>query len=368
MDRYKCRHLGDEHSQKSSYIEEAQNFHKGMKKNYYLLIVLLTLCLPAASQNVPLFQTKEPMNLRASGSIKSIKKKTNDSTFVTGKFQYETVPGNWATVVSKNRVRGNYRLRNCFFPPLKLKFSKKDVDSTVFEGNKSLKLVVPCLTSADNNRLIRREYLCYQFYELLSPYHFRTRLANLTLTEISKKKPREFDLLTFFVEDNSLVAKRSNGKILETRSLNPAAFEEKQSLRNDYFQYMIGNSDWSAVYQHNSNVMYAEGKYIALSYDFDMSGFVNAGYAHINPPQLGTGDPRERVYRGFCKSKAAMQEIRKDYLANEKAIHNLINLESAHFDEREMKDMHGYIDQFFTILKDDYQFERFILEGCRTTQ
>jgi hypothetical protein len=248
-----------------------------MKKDYCLILVLMILVVHVQGQDVPLFKSKEPVNLQASGSIKSIKKKTNDSTFVTGKFQYEKAPGEWVTVVSQNRVRGNYRLKNCFFPPLKLKFAKKDVQSTLFEGNKALKLVVPCLTSSDKNMLIRKEYLCYQFYALLSPYHFRTRLANLKLTEISKKNPREYELLSFFVEDNSMVAKRSNGKILETRSLSPEAFEEKQSLRNDYFQFMIGNSDWSAVYQHNSNVMFADGKYIALSYDFDMAGFVNAG-------------------------------------------------------------------------------------------
>src|SRR5688572_26920073 len=108
-----------------------------------------------------------------------------------------------------------------------------------------------------------------------------------------------------------MVAKRGSGKIVETKGMNSASFDKKQSVRNDFFQYMIGNADWSAVFQNNSNTMVVDGKYIPLSYDFDMSGFVNAGYAHQNAPTLGTGDPRERVYRGFCKSTAAMNEIRK---------------------------------------------------------
>jgi hypothetical protein len=339
-----------------------------MKKNYNLSIILTLFFVYAQGQQTPLFLSKEPLNVKAEGSIKSIKKKTNDSTLVTGKFQYEKTPGNWVTVVSENRVRGNFRLKNCVFPPLKLKFSKKEANNTVFEGNKALKLVLPCRNSNDNNTLIRKEYLCYQFYEVLSPYHFRTRLAHLTLTELSRKKPREYDLLTFFVEDNSMVAKRDNGKIMEVRGINPRAFEEKQSLRNDYFQYMIGNADWSTIYQHNANVMYANGTYIALSYDFDMSGFVDAGYAHANPPQLGTGDPRERVYRGFCKSKPAMEEIRKEYLEKEDTIHAIINRESSNFNEYHLKDMHGYVDQFYAILKDDARFTTSILTGCRTNQ
>ena len=153
---------------------------------------------------------------------------------------------------------------------------------------------------------------------------------------------------------------------MEVRGLGPGVFEEKQSLRNDYFQYMIGNSDWSASYQHNSNVMFAAGTYILLSYDFDMAGFVDAAYSHINPPQLGTGDPRERVYRGFCKSKPAMEEIRKEYLDKEAAVHALVDQESANFDQYDIKDMHKYLDEFFTILKSDNQFQRAIVEGCRT--
>lgn len=337
-----------------------------MKQYLLTLSLLVAVVFTHAQDSVPLFQSKDALELRLTGSIKSIKKNSDDSTLVTGKFEYKNSPDSWLTVPVQARVRGNFRLKNCYFPPLKIKFSKKDVVGTVFEGNKSLKLVMPCKTSKDKNELIRKEYLCYQFYQVLSPYHFRTRLANMSLTEISQKKPHNYDLLTFFVEDNSMVAKRSDGKIIESKGLSPAAFDEKQAIRNDYSQYMIGNADWSAVYQHNSNILYADGKYIALAYDFDMSGFVNAGYAHDMPPQLGTGDPRERVYRGFCKSQEAMEEIRKEFLDKENTIQLLIDEQAAYFDEYNMKDMHRYIDDFFDILRDDYRFKVNIVEGCRT--
>jgi len=264
------------------------------------------------------------------------------------------------------RVRGNFRLRNCYFPPLKLNFKKKEVSSTVFEGNKALKLVLPCLTYGGRNELILKEYLCYQFYQILTPYYFRTRLAHFEYTETSRKKPRTYDLLTFFVEDNSMVAKRGQGKIVETKGLSPARFDEQQSIRNDFFQYMIGNADWSAVLQHNSNTMYIDGKYIPLSYDFDMSGFVNAEYAAQKPPTLGTGDPRERVYRGFCKSQTAMEEIRKEFLGKESAIHATIDEHAASFSNYGLKDMHGYLNEFFEILKSDNRFEDSIMSKCRT--
>lgn len=336
-----------------------------MEKSLSIFLILFINLATSFAQDAVLFQTQEPLLIRATGSVKSIKKNSNDSTLVTAKFEYQE-DNQWITVPVKARVRGNFRLKNCFFPPLKLKFNKKGVSNTPFAGNKSLKLVLPCKTTSDNNDLIRKEYLCYQFYQTLSPYHFRTRLANLELTEISRKKPRTYSLLTFFVEDNSMVAKRSGGKVMEVKGLSPTAFDEKQSIRNDYFQYMIGNADWSAVYQHNSNTLFANGKYIPLSYDFDMSGFVNAGYAQANPPSLGTGNVRDRVYRGFCRSQQSMEEVRREFLEKEGKIFELINEHSSHFENNKVKEMKAYLEDFFEILKSDNSFKSSILDQCRT--
>jgi hypothetical protein len=334
-------------------------------KTKYTFIVLILLFNRSLAQDIPLFQSQEPVNLRITGSVKSIKKNSNDSTFVTGKFQYQK-DKEWVTVPAEARVRGNFRLNNCYFPPVKLKFNKKDVESTIFTGNKTLKLVVPCETNKDKNSLIRKEYLCYKIYETVSSYYFRTRLTNIELTEVSQKKPRTYELLAFFVEDNSIVAQRSRGKVIKSTTISPAAFDEKQSVRNDYFQYMIGNADWSAVFQHNSSTLYVGGKYIPLSYDFDLAGFVNAPYAQSSPAQGGSSEPRARVYRGFCKSKTAMEEIRKEFLEKESTIITLIENESNNFSKYELNEMKVYIDGFFEILKSDNKFNASIIAQCRT--
>jgi hypothetical protein len=329
-------------------------------------VVLLVLCVAAShAQDVPLFNSHDPLNIRATGSIKSIKKRSNDSTFVAGKFEFEE-NGGWTLVKVDSRVRGNWRLRNCYFPPLKVEFKKKDIKGTAFEGNKSLKVVFPCLNTSARNSLVRKEYLCYRMYELVSPYYFRTRLSNLQLTEVSRKKPRTYDLLTFFVEDNSMVAKRANAKVVKRKGIHPSLFDNAQSVRNDYFQYMIGNADWSVVYQHNSNTLMAGTTYIPLSYDFDMSGFVDAGYAHENPPTLGTGDPRDRVYRGYCKPLDVMEQIREEFLGKEKEVHTVIDAEASSFTQYEVKVMHEYINGFYDILRDNSAFRVSIVEQCRT--
>ena len=46
-----------------------------MKKDFGLFLILAILFVPAIAQDVvPLFASKEPLSLQASGSIKSIKK------------------------------------------------------------------------------------------------------------------------------------------------------------------------------------------------------------------------------------------------------------------------------------------------------
>src|SRR5688500_12127364 len=128
-----------------------------MKNKYWFLLMMAFTWTPSLAQNdVPLFNSKTPLNLQISGSIRSIKKKTNDSTFVTGKFMYEDSAARWVPVTAQARVRGNFRLENCYFPPLKIKFNKKDVASTIFKGNKALKLVFPCLNDNEKNRLVRK--------------------------------------------------------------------------------------------------------------------------------------------------------------------------------------------------------------------
>ena len=88
-------------------------------------------------------------------------------------------------------------------------------------------------------------------------------------------------------------------------------------------------------------------------------------YAIANAPQLGTGDVREGVYRGHCKTPAAMEEIRKEFLEKETTIQALVDNEAANFSKTELNDMHSYLDQFFKIPRSDSEFKNSIMEGCR---
>ena len=305
-----------------------------------------------------LFQTKEPLHIRANTKIKYIKKNLNDSSYTARKIYYEKTPGSWDSVTVGVQLHGHFRRENCQLPPTKMKLKKADTENTVFEGTKKLKLVVPCQKAQTKDAFIVREYLCYQFYQLISPYNFNTRLLKIDITDYSKKKPEQISTMAFFIEDVEPLAKRNKGKEIKGQTLIPSRFNVKESIRNDLFQYMVANIDWSAVYQHNIRVIQTGSEpLVAVPYDFDMSGFVNAPYAQST---------RERVFRGFCRDEAAMQEIRREYLKLETDFNATIAAHTEYFSSADIRDMKDYLGGFYKIMKNDESFKESIIEKCRT--
>ena len=317
----------------------------------------------------PLFQVELPLEISLKASIKQIKKNTNDSTYLDKYFLYKGVDGEIDSLSFQLKSRGNFRFGFCYFPPLKIKIKKRQSNGTPFEGNKNLKLVLPCLTFDNKNDLILKEYLCYRFYELVTPYHFKTRLTNINFIETSKRKRKTFKLLGFFVEDNKNAAKRNECKVIPKIKIRSKVLEPINTVRHDFFQFMIGNVDWSSGYQHNSNIlMTSTNAFIPLAYDFDMSGFVNAPYARENTPVMANGDITNRVYRGFCRNRDIMHQVRKEYLNLEPSIFELLNSYRNQFSKIEYSKMENYLKSFYSLLHNDKLFERRILNRCRTNK
>ena len=65
------------------------------------------------------------------------------------------------------------------------------------------------------------------------------------------------------------------------RKLKPFQVQKAPFLNMAVFEYLIGNTDWSAVGSHNVRLIKCKDYPLPLpiAYDFDYSGFVNAPYA-----------------------------------------------------------------------------------------
>jgi hypothetical protein len=336
-------------------------------KNYLAIFLLLIPCLLLGQKHevTKLFQDEKPLEIKLAIAVKGIKAITNDTIYTPAMLHFKS-GAEWDSIAVSVRARGNFRRKECSYPPLKVKIKKNDAKGTVFEGNKSLKLVLPCKQAKDN-ALIMKEYIAYQMYEPITEYTFNTKLLAIEFTDLAGKKSKSTTITGFFIEDDDLVADRYDGKVVENLKLHPKLLEEKNSIRHDLFQYMISNTDWSTTFLHNAKVMQMkESKdYIPLAYDFDMAGFVDAPYAVVNE-SLSIANVKERLFRGFCRSEDSFQAVRNEFIANEGAIKGALTRYKNDLDPKEFTEMVKYIDDFFDTMKSDKKFKAEIVDNCRT--
>lgn len=330
-----------------------------------LLPLLLLLAGSGYAQEVtPLFKSEEPLSIRLRFSTRELKKNTNDTVYTSSVLTYQTETGTWDSIKIDLRVRGHFRKANCSFPPLKVKIKKGEGEKTPFAGNKSLKLVIPCQSGKSYNDLLIKEYLAYQLYEQVTPYFFNTRLVNLSLTDGLGKSAKNHELTGFFIEDDDQVAKRLKTKTYKADKVHPIKLADTATIMQDFFQYMISNSDWSAVQLHNIVVFESKNLLIPVAYDFDMSGLVNAPYGQVSE-LVGTSNVRERAYRGFCRNPKLFEYARSEYLKLESVLMDVVAGFDGNLHSRDIADTKRFLGEFFNTLKNEKNFRENILQKCR---
>jgi len=336
------------------------------------LILFVLLCrehLNGQTSIDSLFSTQVPLDIALKISISEIRESKKDSIYLAHKLYYRQVPGPYDSIKVDLKGRGNFRLRECYFPPLWIKIKNADTKGTVFEGNKKLKLVLPCYKQESGNILILKEFLCYKLFEEITPYAFQTRLVNIELTEERKKRNNTFRQKGILIEDLKKTADRLQARPLANVKINPAVLNDTSMLRFELFQYMISNTDWSAMFQHNTKlIVLNNNKYISLIYDFDMSGLVNAPYAvvsEINGEKLKVNSVTERLYRGYCHPRGVMEFVRKEFILKEGKLMTIPDQLKGELTDKEITGIKEYLKEFFIILKDDRYFKVDILDRCR---
>ncbi|UZD24156.1 hypothetical protein PBT90_12255 [Algoriphagus halophytocola] len=338
-----------------------------MKKLLFWVCGLIFLTFSVhAKQEARLFDNEEILDVNMGFSVKNLRKFTNDSTYMDSFFAYKNSSGSMDSLEVELRVRGNFRLQNCFYPPLRMKIKKKKAKGTILQGNRKLKIVFPCAKNSNADSFVAKEFACYQMYELVNQHYFRTRLVRINFLNEDDKKGEPVQLLGFLVEDDDEVAKRFDAEILENTRVIGTLLEDSSAVRHDYFQFMIGNTDWSSLNQHNMKILrLKDDSVIPLAYDFDMTGLVMPPYSQVSN-LLEISSVKERLYRGYCREEPMMQAIRQEYLANEKQLLEAVNDLQPLINEREIDNMHAFLNEFFDILKDDNRFAINILSACRT--
>jgi hypothetical protein len=325
-----------------------------------------------AAENAPLFATHDVLRMTLRTDIEWLRDERNDSVEVEGTLTFVDTNGEQVVKPVDTRARGNFRRnkRNCNFPPLRLDFPTRQMEGTVFEGQDKLKLVTPCNDGNDNyQNYVFDEYLAYRVLNLLTPNSYRVRLVEITYEDIEG----DYDTRTkygFLIEDDVHMAARLRGTMQEVSQFHPARAAPDQAVLVSMFNYMIANTDWSAVFFHNVDLVRTEdGRYLSVPYDFDFAGAVNARYATVDP-SLHNRIRRvtQRLYRGFCRAEltypaavARFAEVRDQVTA---LYNDFAALGFENFDADDAKDALEFYEDFWEVVDDPEEFEDEILSAC----
>lgn len=322
--------------------------------------------LEARAARAPLFRSHEPLELTLRTRIQHLLDERPDEEEVDGWAVWTTASGGRDSVDVEVRGRGNFRLqkRNCTFPPLRLDFPRSRVGGTPFGGQDKLKLVTPCNhRREDYQQYILQEYLAYRVYNLVTPVSYRVRLVEITYEDTEGR----FETMTrvgFLIEDDEAMAHRNRGFVSEWGQFHPGAADADHLALLAFFQYMIGNTDWSQPFFHNVDMIrtWDEGRYLVVPYDFDWTGVVDAAYAEPDP-MLGTESVRDRVYRGFCLEGADLPGVRRRYQELRDEVRALYE-DAPFLDEEQRERTLDYYEEFWRDLDDFRRYRRRILEAC----
>jgi hypothetical protein len=200
-------------------------------------------------------------------------------------------------------------------------------------------------------------------FNLVTPLSFRARLARATYTD-EKSKKKSTARYALFIEHENDVARRAEGRIVELPRLVFKDLDDQTLTRMMLFEYMIGNTDMSIWALHNMRLIQLPSRtLIAVPYDFDLAGFVNAPYATPDR-RLGLRTVVDRKYRGPCRTTdefdqaaAAFRAKHADMVA---LIDSMRDMESA-----TRKDAKEYLEGFFRSIDKPASIKKAFVDGCK---
>ncbi|MEM1215897.1 MAG: hypothetical protein AAGJ82_09450 [Bacteroidota bacterium] len=249
----------------------------------------------------------------------------------------------------KIRARGKFRLQACDFPPLKLNFSKSELEQRgMVPTYDKLKLVTHCLNDEDlGEEKLLREYIAYRLMEEIGPYSFRVQLVKIRYVDETGQLDG-FERYGFLIENTRELMNRLKGEEIEEGAYSPVtAFDQEATQMHAMFQYLIGNSDYSVPVLRNIKLLRRsiDGRLVPVGYDFDFAGFVDAPYA-LPATHLGQLAIRQRIYLGTYAEDAALQRTIEHFLTKQKALLSIID-DTRALSATYRRDLREYILTFY---------------------
>jgi len=336
------------------------------KKILLILFVIFTTSELLGQKVKTLFQSDSILKLTIKLNVKELITDLDVRDYHPAILTNNLKDGSKTTHEIKIKTRGNNRAKTetCSFPPLELNFKKKSTKNSVFKGQNKLKLVTHCKKSKIFEDYIYKEYMVYKLYQIISPLSFKVRLCEVTYID-EDKKGDTYTYSGFLIEKTKDVAKRNDLTVFKDSIRNQETLNKTNLDKLNFFQYMIGNLDWSIPYRHNIKIVIDKkgGLPYGIPYDFDHSGLVNAPYANP-PPDFNISSVRTRVFRGFCRYNNGYDNTIDFYQEKKPEFYALINT-STFLTSKNQKYILKYLDSFYDTLDNPKAVKKKITTVCR---
>ena len=333
-----------------------------------MILLLLVFPIVIRADGLPLFDSDEPLNVVLEFPVRTVVRQAENRLVVDGMARYRNLDGEIVSLPVQISSRGKSRLEACKFPPLSLTVKKKSAKGTVFEGQKSLKVVTHCRSSADFRSYVRQEYGIYEAFNVLTDVSFRARHINVTYRD-TEKAGAEIQEQGFLIESIGEVAKRTNLERQRVTRVKTAQVDPRYATLSALFNFMVGNTDWSVKLSpeesdccHNGRVLSQPGEttgWKVVPYDFDQAGIINTRYA-MPAPQLGIKSVRQRLYRGRCIHNEQLDGVIELFNERREGLEEAL-LQPGIRNEKKAAD---YVASFYRIINDAKQREKQIEKRC----
>ena len=316
----------------------------------------------------PLFGSEAPIRFSIRGPVNSIARKAAKSVEPEAATLGLTAPAETHPIRLSARGLSRRTGGICDFPPLRVEFTQPPAATSLFAGQRRLKLVTHCKSSGGHQQHVLMEYSAYLLLNQLTPISHRVRLATVDYADANGKPI--ISRYGFFIEDLDDVARR-NG-LSEARlgdRINAAQLDPSHAARTALFMYMIGNLDWSmrAGPQgegccHNSRLLSGGPALIPVAYDFDYSGLVDAPYA-IPPEQIRVRNVRQRHYMGYCRHNAQLLAVAAETRSRRPALEAVYSRVPG-LSEGARRRALSYLGSFFNDIASDAAVRANLLKDC----
>lgn len=317
----------------------------------------------------PLFQNDETLQVTITAPLTSLIKERPKEDYLPGIFQFTEADGSLVDLDLQIRTRGHFRHRTCDFPPLRLNFKKSQTDGTLFDRQNIMKLVVHCENSNNYEQIVLREYLAYRVLNAITDLSYRVRLLRVTYID-SEEKRKQQTYYAFLIEHKKRLAKRHDRKeeIIERATIG--SIQPDQLNLTSIYEFLIGNTDFSPIASspgdrccHNY-VLFGNtvDPLVAIPYDFDQSGFVDAPYAAPSP-NFRIRSVRTRLYRGRCVNNEHVPASLQKFKDGRDEIYAVIDAQDG-LTSGTRKSIVRYVDKFYDLIDDPRDVEKHIIGKC----